>query len=45
LDKDFIMPLKANRKVALSEQAKRAGAWVWLDQVNFIPSTLLRKVS
>ena len=27
------MPLKANRKVALSEQAKRAGAWVRLDQV------------
>src|SRR6266498_4320471 len=33
LDKDFIMPLKANRKVALSEQAKRDGQWVRLDQV------------
>src|SRR5258708_6527695 len=32
LDKDFVMPLKANRKVALSEQAKRDGQWVRLDQ-------------
>jgi len=31
LDKDFIMPLKANRKVALSEQAKRDGQWIRLD--------------
>ena len=31
--KDFVMPLKANRKVALSEQAKRDGQWVRLDQV------------
>jgi len=33
LDKDFIMPLKANRKVALSEPAKCDGQWVRLDQV------------
>ena len=33
LEKDFIMPLKAKRKVALSEQAKRDGAWARLDQV------------
>lgn len=33
LDKDFVMPLKANRKVALSEQAKRDGQWVRLDQL------------
>jgi hypothetical protein len=33
LDKDFIMPLKANRKVALTQQAKRDGAWVRLDQL------------
>lgn len=33
LDKDFIMPLKANRKVALSEQAKRDGQWIRLDQL------------
>jgi hypothetical protein len=33
LDKEFIMPLKANRKVALTEQAKRDGQWVRLDQL------------
>jgi hypothetical protein len=33
LDKDFIMPLKANRKVALSEPAKRDGQWERLDQL------------
>jgi hypothetical protein len=33
LDKDFIMPLKSNRKVALSEQAQRDGQWVRLDQL------------
>jgi len=41
LDKDFIMPLKASRKVALSEQAKRAGAWVRLDQVTLDANTPL----
>src|SRR5262249_23235430 len=33
LDKDFIMPLKANRKVAVSQQAKRDGQWIRLDQL------------
>jgi hypothetical protein len=33
LEKDFIMPLKTNRKVALSEQTKRDGKWVRLDQL------------
>jgi hypothetical protein len=31
LDKAFIMPLKANRKVAHRAQAKRADKWVRLD--------------
>ena len=39
LDKDFIMPLKANRKVALSEQAKRDGQWARLDQVTLEANT------
>jgi hypothetical protein len=33
LEKDFVMPLKANRKVALSAHAKRDGQWVRLDQL------------
>jgi len=41
LDKDFIMPLKANRKVALSEQAKRDGQWVRLDQLTLEANTPL----
>lgn len=41
LEKDFIMPLKANRKVALSEQAKRDGQWVRLDQVTLEANTAL----
>lgn len=41
LDKDFIMPLKANRKVALSEQAKRDGHWVRLDQLALAANTPL----
>lgn len=39
LDKDFIMPLKANRKVALSAQAKRDGQWVRLDQLTLEANT------
>src|SRR2546430_13629494 len=39
LDKDFIMPLKANRKVALSEQAKRDGQWIRLDQLTLEANT------
>ena len=41
LDKDFIMPLKANRKVALSEQAKHDGQWVRLDQLTLEANTPL----
>jgi len=40
LKKDFVMPLKANRKVALSEQAKRDGQWVRLDSLTLVPNTL-----
>lgn len=39
LDKDFIMPLKSNRKVALSEQTKRDGQWVRLDQITLEANT------
>lgn len=39
LDKDFIMPLKANRKLALNEQAKRDGHWGRLDAVTFQANT------
>lgn len=41
LNKDFIMPLKTNRKVALSEPAKRQGAWIRLDQVTLEANTPL----
>jgi hypothetical protein len=41
LNKDFIMPLKANRKVALSEQAKRDGQWVRLDTLTLEANTPL----
>ena len=40
LDKDLIMPLKANRKVALSHAAKRAGQWVRLDQLTLQANTV-----
>ncbi|GAC1673425.1 MAG: hypothetical protein NVS9B9_30060 [Ktedonobacteraceae bacterium] len=39
LKKDFIMPLKANRNVALSEQAKHEGHWVRLDSLTLEPNT------
>src|SRR5258708_39975165 len=39
LDTDFIMPLKANRKVALKEQAKRDGQWVRLDTLTLEANT------
>ena len=39
LNKDFIMPLKVNRKVALTEQAKRSGQWVRLDQLTLEANT------
>ena len=41
LAKDFIMPLKANRKLALSEQAKRDGQWIRLDQLTLDAKTPL----
>src|SRR5579859_1967230 len=41
LDKDFIMPLKANRKVALTQQAKRDGQWVRLDTLTLEANTPL----
>jgi hypothetical protein len=33
LDKDFIMPLKSNRKLALTLPAKRQGQWVRIDSL------------
>lgn len=39
LEKDFIMPLKTNRKVALSEQAKHDGQWIRLDQLTLEPNS------
>jgi hypothetical protein len=39
LKQDFIMPLKANRKAALSEQAKRDGQWVRIDSLTLEPNT------
>jgi hypothetical protein len=39
LKKDFVMPLKANRKVALSEQAKREAQWVRIDSLTLEDNT------
>jgi hypothetical protein len=39
LDKDFIMPLKSNRKVALSLPAKRNGQWVRIDSLTLEANT------
>ena len=41
LGKDFIMPLKANRKVALSPQAKRNGQWIRIDQLTIEANTAI----
>ena len=41
LDKDFIMPLKANRKVAVNEQAKHNGQWIRLDALTLEANTPL----
>lgn len=41
LDKDFIMPLKSNRKVALSLPAKRNGQWVRIDSLTLEANTPL----
>ena len=40
LGKDFIMPLKANRKVALTPQAKRNGQWIRIDQLTLEANTV-----
>lgn len=40
LDKDFIMPLKANRKVALSLADKLAGKYVRMDTLVLEPNTV-----
>ena len=37
--KDFILPLKNNRKVALSEADKKCGRWVKLASLNLEPGT------
>ena len=37
--KDFIMPLKSNRKVALSEELKKQGKWVPISTVTFDADT------
>ena len=41
LDKDFIMPLKANRKFALTDLSKRNGQWVRLDALTLEANTAL----
>ena len=33
-NKDFIMPLKGNRKIALSQEGKAQGKYVQLEAVN-----------
>lgn len=40
LDKDFIMPLKANRKVALSLADKLAGKYIRVDALDIEPNTV-----
>jgi hypothetical protein len=37
LDRDFIMPLKTNRKIALSEEGKRQGQYVRVDSLPLQP--------
>ena len=44
LDKDFVMPLKANRKVALSQAARRNGQWVRLDQLTLEANTCTESI-
>ncbi len=41
LKKDFIMPLKTNRKVALSLADKKQGHWVRVDTLGLEPNTVL----
>jgi len=40
LNKEFVMPLKANRKVALSADDKRQGRYVRVDEVGIEPNTV-----
>ena len=40
LKKEFVMPLKTNRKVALSEDDKRHGIYVRVDEVEIEPDTV-----
>ncbi len=40
VQKDFIMPLKANRKVALSQADKRQGQYVRVDTLDLEPQTV-----
>jgi hypothetical protein len=37
-NKDFIMPLKDNRKIALSQEDKAQGSYVQLEAVNLEPT-------
>jgi hypothetical protein len=41
MKKDFIMPLKSNRKVALSQEHKQRGQWVPLSSLSFDSDTPL----
>jgi hypothetical protein len=42
LHKDFVMPLKANRKVALSQIAQRLGQWVSVETLSLEPDSVVR---
>ncbi len=44
LEKEFIMPLKANRKVALSLEEKKRGNYEQVASVELEPGTVLREV-
>ena len=37
--KEFVMPLKSNRRVALSANAHKRGRWVWLWSLDFTVPT------
>jgi hypothetical protein len=44
LEKEFIMPIKANRKVALSLEAKKRGEYEQVASVELEPDTVVREV-
>jgi hypothetical protein len=44
LEKEFVMPIKANRKVALSLEAKKRGEYQQVASVELEPGTVLREV-